>query len=350
GQIGAALLLIYWALSLPALGQEIAALARAYPTHRNVALRLLEPLGAIEEIITKSHDDDAAASSLEDLAQAGGVRVELREVGVRAGGHVILDEINLVIEGGSHVAVVGPSGAGKSSLVGLLLGWHKPTTGLVLVDGHVLEGDRLEQLRLETAWVDPAVQLWNRSLIDNLRYGAVDEALFSVSEVVERADLGAVLERLPDGLQTSLGEGGALVSGGEGQRVRLGRAMLKACARLVILDEPFRGLDRERRRELLAQARERWPEATLLCITHDVGETLSFQRVLVVEDGHVVEDGAPLELAAQPRSRYRNLLDAEEEVREKLWEGVSWRRLRIEKGRLTEKEHLSEMMAVGKYE
>lgn len=336
GQIGAALLLIYWALSLPALAQEIAGLARAYPAYRNVALRLLEPLGAIEEVVTTEHQTAVVrAPALEDSASSG-VHIDLREVSVRASGHVILDEINLVIESGSHVAIVGPSGAGKSSLVGLLLGWHKPTAGLVLVDGLPLEGSRFEKLRLETAWVDPTIQLWNRSLIDNLRYGAGDEALFSVSAVVEAADLGAVLERLPDGLQTSLGEGGALVSGGEGQRVRLGRAMLRPDVRLAILDEPFRGLDRERRRELLARSRELWLGATLVCITHDVGETLSFERVLVVEGGRIVEDGAPAELALQPRSRYRSLLEAEEEVREKLWAGVAWRRLHLEKGHLSE--------------
>lgn len=352
GQIGGALLLIYWALSLPVLGQEIAGLARAYPAYRNVALRLLEPLGAIEESGTMevdnkevdnavTHDnevahDNALAPSLKECTSCGGIRVEMREVSVRASGHVILDEINLVIESGSHVAVVGSSGAGKSSLVGLLLGWHKPTTGQVLIDGRPLEGKRFERLRLETAWVDPTIQLWNRSLIDNLRYGAGDDALLSISEALERADLGAMLERLPDGMQTSLGEGGALVSGGEGQRVRLGRAMLRPFVRLAILDEPFRGLDRMRRRELLTRAREKWLGATLLCITHDVGETLSFERVLVVEGGRIVEDGAPPELAARRGSRYRSLLEAEEEVREKLWAGVDWRRLRLEKGQLSE--------------
>ena len=76
-----------------------------------------------------------------------------------------------------------------------------------------------------------------------------------LDQVLDAADLRDLLEKLPDGLQTQLGEGGALVSGGEGQRVRLGRGLLRPGARLVILDEPFRGLDRERRRELLARTR-----------------------------------------------------------------------------------------------
>src|SRR5581483_7356064 len=98
----------------------------------------------------------------------------------------------------------------------------------------------------------------------------------------EEADLDEVLARLPTGLQTRLGEGGALLSGGEGQRVRFGRAVVRGDARLVILDEAFRGLERPRRRALLERARARWRGATLLCITHDVEDTLTFDRVLVV--------------------------------------------------------------------
>jgi ATP-binding cassette subfamily B protein len=110
--------------------------------------------------------------------------------------------------------------------------------------------------------------------------------------------------------------------------------MVRPLARLVILDEPFRGLDRARRRELLAQARQHWQRATLLCVTHDVGETLSFPRVLVIEEGRIVEDAPPAELAAQPDSRYRSLLDAEQVVRQNLWASTAWRRLVMEAGRL----------------
>ena len=89
--------------------------------------------------------------------------------------------------------------------------------------------------------------------------------------------LRTVLESLPSGLQTELGENGGLVSGGEGQRVRLGRAFLHRDARLVLLDEPFRGLDRDKRSELLSRARRLWNNSTLLCVTHDLAETLSLR-------------------------------------------------------------------------
>ncbi len=264
------------------------------------------------------------------------MQIEIEDVRLQAGGHVILDQVNLSIEAGEHIAIVGPSGAGKSSLVGLLLGWHRPSQGQIWLDGKVLDGAQIGELRSQTAWVDPAVQIWNRSLYENMRYGIEHAEGAPLGEVISRADLYDVMERLPDGLKTSLGEGGGLVSGGEGQRVRLGRAMLRPNVRLAILDEPFRGLDRERRAALLKQSREQWRAGTLLCVTHDVGETLQFPRVIVIEAGQIVEDGEPVRLAEDPNSRYRQLLDAEEAVRKNLWVGVNWRRLLIELGRLSE--------------
>jgi len=337
GDGGGMLLLVYWALNLPVLGQEVALLARQYPTLRNVTLRLLEPLGAPEETNAQPPGPAAASHAAPSTTAAPpGVAIVLEGVRVRAAGHTILDNIDLDIEAGAHVAIVGPSGAGKSSLVGILLGWHRPGSGRVLIDGCPLDSDRLERLRRATAWVDPSVQLWNRALFDNLRYGVSTAIPPPLDQVIETADLRDLLETLPDGLQTPLGEGGGLVSGGEGQRVRLGRGLLRPGVRLVILDEPFRGLDRERRRALLAHARQWWGGATLLCITHDVGETQGFGRVLVVEGGQIVEDGAPADLVARPSSRYRALLEAEREVREGLWSSDIWRRLRLDGGRLME--------------
>ncbi len=331
----AVLLLLYWALNVPQLGADIAAGARQYPSIRNLMLRLLEPLGALEE-----KDEPHAEALDEDTGtfrfQPGthGASLVFRGVTVRASGRTILEEFDLTIRPGQHVGIVGPSGAGKSSFVGLLLGWHRPASGAIFIDSDALKGERLNSLRTETAWVDPAVQLWNRSMLENLEYGSTGER--KVGRVLEEADLVGLLERLPDGLQTELGEGGALVSGGEGQRVRFGRAMMRPRSRLVILDEPFRGLDRERRRALLRRARELWADATVLCVTHDVGETQDFDRVLVVENGRIAEDGAPATLAAKEGGRYRALLQAEDEVRSTLWMGTMWRRVFLRGGRILE--------------
>jgi ABC-type bacteriocin/lantibiotic exporter with double-glycine peptidase domain len=351
GEASGVLLLFYWTLNLPTLGKALSGVVQQYPMQRNRILRLLEPLSAPEEMdvlgeeISPSKPIKNGETTKETVPpppsqkdfSSKGVAIIFENLSVQAGGHTILSNIDFSIQPGEHLAVVGSSGAGKSSLVGLLLGWHQPATGQILIDGNPLKGQHLLDLRRKTAWVDPQIQIWNRSLLENLRYGSQSTDSSLMNTAIEQSDLFSVLEKLPYGLQTPLGEGGGLVSGGEGQRVRLGRAMLHAGAQLVILDEPFRGLDREKRRTLLAQAREYWHDATLIFISHDVGETQTFERVIVIEEGKVIEDDVPNQLIAQTKSRYRALLKAEEVVRKGFWANAAWRRLWLEKGQLHEK-------------
>jgi ABC-type bacteriocin/lantibiotic exporter with double-glycine peptidase domain len=333
GEVGAMLLLVYWSLQLPDLGARIGELVRQYPGHRSRALRLLEPIGAPDEDRSPS---DAQTPDEPSTTDAPGVSLQLDAASVRAAGHMVLDEITLTIEPGEHVAIVGPSGAGKSSLVGLLLGWHRPAQGELRVDGEPLDGHRLAALRRETAWVDPAVALWNQALVDNLLYGSPSEALDRVGPALREADLLELVANLPEGLQTSLGEAGALLSGGEGQRVRLARALLRPGVRLVILDEPLRGLDRERRGALIRRIRAWWPNATLLCVSHDLEETREFPRVVVLADGRVVEDGPPERLLANADGPYATMLAQERQVHAQLWQRSDWRRLTIADGSVIE--------------
>jgi ATP-binding cassette subfamily B protein len=114
--------------------------------------------------------------------------------------------------------------------------------------------------------------------------------------------------------------------------------MLRPGIRLVILDEPFSGLDREQRKELLSRVRRLWRGTTMLCITHDVSEAEGFGHVMVIEGGHVVEQGAPAELLRRPHSRYRELLEAEEAVWKRVWSSCEWRRVWLKHGRVVEKD------------
>lgn len=320
--LGRLLLVVYWILNIPVLGQQMAALLRQYPYYRNLTLRVLEPLGAPEE-------NALSQDSLEGHRR-GAPSIEFRDVSVTISDHQILSGINTRFEAGSHIAIVGLSGAGKSSMAALLLGFLRATEGEILVDGEPLN---VEELRRRTAWVDPAVRLWNRSLYENLTYGAQGD-ITSPGLAIDSAGLRKLLETLPDGMQTTLGEG-SLVSGGEGQRVRFGRALFRKSG-LVILDEPFRNLDREIRSNLLRRARSAWRDQTLLCITHDIAATADFDRVLVIEDGRIVEEGSPSSLRLKPDSRYAQLLAAEQEVRSGLWSSGLWRRMRLEFGRVVE--------------
>lgn len=322
GAGGEALLVLWWTLRIPMLMQGLVMQARMYPGLRNVVLRLLEPLGTPVE----------GELPPEQLEQANSVPAALSLQGVTAvaGGHPVLHGIDLEVAAGEHVAIVGRSGAGKSSLLGLFLGWLRPQSGEIRVDGQPLTGAALYPLRRRIAWVDPEIRLWSRTLIENLRYGADGDGL---ATVLEAAQLLPVLERLPEGMQTELGEGGCRLSGGEGQRLRLGRAMLRSGTGLALLDEPFRGLDRPNRQRLMAAARQLWAGSTLLCVTHDMQETLGFPRVLVIEDGVVKEDGDPAQLMQEP-SRYRELVEAEQRLQSEQWGDVRWRRLRLKAGLL----------------
>jgi ATP-binding cassette subfamily B protein len=321
--MGGDLLLIYWALKLPAVGQHLTTLAHQYPAQRNSLLRLLEPLSAPEDAIAECQEGQSHAADPVSIA------IEAGEV--TAAGHSLLSDINLQIRAGEHIAIVGLSGAGKSTLLGVLLGWHRLAQGRLSIDHVPLTGQCLQALRRNTAWVDPAIQIWNRTFLDNLTYSTEHYELDALDAALNTATLRGVLQKLPDGLQTYLGEGGGLLSGGEGQRLRLARALMQKPVQLVLLDEPFRGVDRRQRQRLLAEARHWWRQATLLCVTHDIDETQGFDRVLVIEDGRIIEDDAPSALLAGA-SRYRALLQAEHQVRCKLWQDPRWRRIEIAEG------------------
>ncbi len=332
------LLLVYWALNLPVLGQFLVTIVQQFPMHRNTAIRLMEPLGAPEEERTTGTVNeiyDLDANKRDQIKK--GMAISLESVNVVISGHPVLQNLNMEIEPGEHIAIVGKSGAGKSTFVGIFLGWNRTASGQLRIDDKLANQSVIEKLRQETVWIDSAVQIWNRSLYENLTYGSLNETNSSMEDVLEEANLFQVLQNLPDGLQSKLGENGGLVSGGEGQRVRIGRAIYKSNPRLAILDEPFSGLERNQRRELLARLRQRWHNTTLLCVTHDILDTLTFDRIVVMEHGQILENGAPAELAERKTSAYHRMLEADRIAWDSLWSDQQWRKLWLEKGKLSEK-------------
>src|SRR5262249_50035314 len=205
-----------------------------------------------------------AAASVEARQRRGGISLRIDRGSVFAAGQPILRDVNLSVGPGEHVAIVGLSGAGKSTLIGMLLGWHRLAAGRLLIDGTEAGDEAISALRRNAAWVDPAIQIWNEPFLDNIDYSSAEADFARSVRAIEAANLRGVLRKLPDGLQSRLGEGGALLSGGEGQRVRLARALAQSDVHLALLDEPFRGLDREQRAALLSEARRHWQGATLL--------------------------------------------------------------------------------------
>lgn len=316
-QPGVALLLAYWASTITTNGAALAQLVRELPVHRNLALRLFEPLSTLDARCCLEHELPEGAAGF-DVADATAI----------ARGNVVLDGVSLSIAPGEHVALVGRSGAGKSSVLRVLLGTLELARGSVRVDGLDL-AEASDALHRRTAWLDPATQLWSSTLGENVAFGAPPDA--DLSTALGDAELEAVLAQCARGLQTPLGDRGGLLSGGEGQRVRFARALLRRDVAFVALDEPFRGLPRARRSALLARARERWRGATLVCATHDLAETTAFDRVVVIDGGRVVEDGPPAVLASSPSSRYATYLAEERATRAVL---AGWRSLRLHHGQI----------------
>lgn len=323
---GGVLLVAYWALNLPAMAAEIAQALQTWASQRSVILRLLEPLDAPAE---------EAGHDLPDDAEAHGVAIEFRGAVFAAAGHEILSGIDLVIPAGARVGIVGSSGAGKSTLVGALLGWMQPSAGHMLIDGVHLTPARIASLRRKTAWVDPAIQLFNVPMEENIRYASGADDVARLPFAMNEAELYEVLQRIPDS-QMPLGEGGGMLSGGEGQRVRLARALMQAKPRLIILDEAFRGMDRIMRTDLLRHCRRLWSDATFLFVTHDVEETADCDFVVVMQAGRVLEYDTPDALIARGDSLYNRMRESNRAIRDEIWGSPMWRRLELRNGHMAE--------------
>ena len=201
-----------------------------------------------------------------------------------------LDGLSLAIRPGETVAVVGPSGAGKSTLFQLAERFYDPAAGRILLDGVDLTEADPAAIRAQIAMVPQETVIFGATARDNLRYGdwqADDDLLWAAAEAANAADF---LRALPEGLDTFLGEGGARLSGGQRQRITIARALLRD-APILLLDEATSALDAESER-LVQQALERLMEnRTTLVIAHRLATVRAAQRIVVMDQGRIVEEG-----------------------------------------------------------
>ena len=201
-----------------------------------------------------------------------------------------LDDFTLDIGAGQTVAVVGPSGAGKSTLLQLAQRFYDPQAGRVLLDGVALADADPALVRKRIAMVPQDTVIFGASARDNLRYGAWDADDAALWAAAEAANAATFLRALPDGLDTYLGEGGARLSGGQRQRLAIARALLRD-APLLLLDEATSALDAESER-LVQDALDRLMQGrTTMVIAHRLATVRKADRIVVMEDGRIVEQG-----------------------------------------------------------
>ena len=207
-------------------------------------------------------------------------------------------DLDLSIEPGEKLALVGRSGSGKTTIASLLPRFYDPTAGEIRLDGIPIRDLRLTDLRAQIALVSQDVVLFNDSIADNIAYGRAERpSQAELERVAEAAHALEFIQALPQGFDTQIGDRGVLLSGGQRQRLAIARAMLKD-APILILDEATSALDTESERHIQAALQELMARRTTLVIAHRLSTIENADRILVLLDGRIVEQGRHAELLA----------------------------------------------------
>ncbi|MGA3401964.1 MAG: ABC transporter ATP-binding protein [Acetobacteraceae bacterium] len=218
----------------------------------------------------------------------------------------VLREFDLTIEPGERVGLVGFSGAGKSTVLSLLQRFYDVESGRIMIDGQDIRDVTQDSLRQAMAIVPQDIALFHRSVLENIRYARPDATEADVLAAAEMAHCRDFIEALPDGFATMVGDRGTKLSGGQRQRLAIARALLKD-APILLLDEATSALDSDSERAIQAALDRLMHGRTVIAIAHRLSTLQRFDRIIVMDQGHIIDDGTPGELAVRP-GPYRELL------------------------------------------
>ncbi|EHL9062598.1 ABC transporter ATP-binding protein [Listeria monocytogenes] len=225
-------------------------------------------------------------------------------------GKNVLNHINLSIKAGETVAFVGPSGAGKTTICNLLPRFYDVSAGEITIDGENIKRFTLPSLRAQIGVVQQDVFLFSGTVRENIAYGKLDASDEEIEHVVKLAHLSKVVEEMPDGLDTIIGERGVKLSGEQKQRLAIARMFLKNPP-ILILDEATSALDTETEQVIQASLEELAEGRTTLIIAHRLATIKHADRIIVVNETGIAETGTHNELLAQDNGAYKRLYDAQ---------------------------------------
>ncbi|MDY7560859.1 ABC transporter ATP-binding protein [Pseudomonas sp. 10B1] len=268
---------------------------------RDLALALVDTaqqMGAIADTLRIIIQPYALLDANVELFTSKG-NIELVDVSYQyPDGRRVLEHLSLFVPAGQRVGIVGSSGAGKSTLIGLIQRLDDVSGGVILIDQLDIRSVSQDSLHRQISVVPQEAALFNRSVYENIRYGRPDAGHEEVLAAARHAYCDEFIRQLPQGYETLVGERGVMLSGGQRQRLGLARAFLKA-APVLILDEATSALDSHCEAFIKAALSDLMKNRTVLAVAHRLSTVANFDRVIVLQEGRVVEDGPPADLLRQ---------------------------------------------------
>ncbi|MGD8401558.1 MAG: ABC transporter ATP-binding protein [Bacillota bacterium] len=275
--------------------------------HIAVMLPAFEAIAGLEQAARAAREYDNAAEDVKPLKLESSIRFE--RISFRYPNQIVpaLCDLNMEIPAGGMIAFTGISGSGKTTLVDLLIGLLSPCQGKIYIDGQPLHAGQLVAWRRAIGYVAQDAFLRNGTIRENLAWVAPRATEAELWQALEAAACAEVVRHLPQGLDTVIGDRGVRLSGGERQRVVLARALLRRPA-LLILDEATSSLDNENERKIQEAIEALRGKMTIVVIAHRLSTIQNADRIVVLEDGKIIETGTYAALAAKEEGRLRSLI------------------------------------------
>ena len=262
----------------------------------NGVIHVMESLGYLNDSLTTLIVQHAVKDKENaGILHVGGGKIEFRRVDFEYENKAVFNGLNLSIEPGQRVGLIGPSGAGKSTLINLMQRFYDVQNGEILIDRQDIAAITQKSLRDHISVIPQDTSLFHRTIMENIRYGRLDASDEEVRKAAEQAYATEFIDELPEGFDTYVGERGVKLSGGQRQRIAIARAILKD-APILILDEATSALDSESEKKIQTALKNLMQNKTVIAIAHRLSTIHHLDRLLVMEDGKIVEDGTHDEL------------------------------------------------------